>query len=232
MSNNGIFNVPEPTKEAEFQTTAAQAQADAKTAPIAHEIEANAEQAKDAAQNAAHVAQSKGSELTGQTAADRLQTDVAVKTGAAVDQGQQDFEAAKASGAGYVEQAKTMASNAVASAQSYIPPGSGPNGQHTAGDVVSGLQAGATAAISTTKDILVAATETAKPYVLSAAETAKPYVVSAAGTVQSTAASAAGTVQSTAQPHLERARDAAASYLPGSTTTQTAPVEGKDTTVV
>ncbi|KAJ7040422.1 hypothetical protein C8F04DRAFT_1178150 [Mycena alexandri] len=214
---SGIFNVEEPSKNAEFQTTAAQAQVEAKTGPIAREIEANAEQAKDVAQNAAYVAQAKGPELTGQSAADRLQTEAAVKTGAAVDQGQQDFEAAKATGAGYVEQAKNLASNAVASAQSYIPPGSGPNGQHTAGDVVSGLQAGATAAITTTKDILVAAHDTAKPYVISAAETAKPYVVSAAETVQSTA-----------QPHLEKARDVAASYIPGTTTTQTAPVEGKD----
>ncbi|KAJ7170066.1 hypothetical protein C8R46DRAFT_222473 [Mycena filopes] len=196
---SGIFNVEEG-KSAEFQTTAAQAQVEAKTAPIAREIEANAEDAKLAAEKAASVAQSKGPELTGQSATDRLTTDASIKTGAAVDQGKQDVESAKAASAGYVDQAKQVGLNALATAQSYIPPGSGPNGQHTAGDVVSGLQAGATAAITTTKDILVAAHETAKPYIASAAETA--------------------------QPHLEKARDTAASYLPGSTTTQTAPVEG------
>ncbi|KAJ6520014.1 hypothetical protein C8R45DRAFT_44462 [Mycena sanguinolenta] len=151
--------------------------------------------------NAAFVAQSKGPELTGQSATDRLTTEASVKTGNAVDQGREDVEAAKVTGAGYVEQAKNMASNAVAAAQSYIPPGSGPDGAHTAGDVVSGLQAGANAAYTTGKQML----ETAQPYIASAAEAA--------------------------QPHLVKAKDMAASYLPGSTTTQTAPVEGQDVKV-
>jgi hypothetical protein len=167
--------------------------------------EANADQAKDVAANAAFVAQSKGPELTGQSAADRLQTEAAVKTGAAVDQGQQDVAAAKATGAGYVEQAKTLASNTLASAQSYIPPGSGPDGAHTTGDVVSGIQTGANAAYQTGKQILTTAAETAGPYIGAAAEAAKP--------------------------HILNAKDTAASYLPGSTTTQTAPVEGKDVKV-
>ncbi|KAJ7246332.1 hypothetical protein B0H12DRAFT_1073267 [Mycena haematopus] len=97
------------------------------------------------------------------------------------------------------------ASNAVATAQSYIPPGSGPDGAHTTGDVVSGLQAGANVAYQTGKQILTTAHETAQPYLASAAEAA--------------------------QPHLVKAKDVAASYLPGSTTTQTAPVEGKDVNV-
>ncbi|KAJ6504428.1 hypothetical protein DFH09DRAFT_944042, partial [Mycena vulgaris] len=150
-----------------------------------------------------------GPALTGQSAADRLATEASVKTGAAVDQGQSDVAAAKASATGYVEQAKTLAANAVTTAQSYIPAGTGPNGAHTTGDVVSGLQAGATAAIATTKEYIAAAHETAKPYIASA--------------------------QETAQPHLVKARDAAQSYLPGSaSTTQTAPVAGKDvpTTIV
>ncbi|KAF7347674.1 hypothetical protein MVEN_01524500 [Mycena venus] len=186
-----IFNVEEASHPSEFQTTAAQAQAEAKTSTIAREVEANAEQAKDVAENAAFVAQSKGPELTGQSATDRLTTEAAVKTGAAVDQGQQDVAAAKAAGAGYVEQAKNLASNAVATAQSYIPPGSGPDGAHTAGDVVSGLQAGASVAYETGKSILTTASETAGPYIASAAEAAKP--------------------------HLVNAKDVAASYLPGPT---------------
>jgi len=200
-----IFNVEEASHPSEFQTTAAQAQAEAKTSTIAREVEANADQAKDVATNAAFVAQSKGPELTGQSATDRLQTEASVRTGAAVDQGQQDVAAAKAAGAGYVDQAKNLASNALASAQSYIPPGSGPDGAHTTGDVVSGLQTGATAAYETGKQILTTAAQTAQPYIASAAEAA--------------------------QPHLVRAKDAAVSYLPGSTTTQTAPVEGKDVNV-
>ncbi|KAF8216014.1 hypothetical protein K438DRAFT_1561048, partial [Mycena galopus ATCC 62051] len=150
-----------------------------------------------------------GPELTGQTASDRLQTQASVKTGAAVDQGREDVAAAKAAGATYVEQAKNLASSTLSStlatAQSYIPPGSGPDGAHTTGDVVSGLQAGASAAFETGKQILTTAHETAQPYIASAAEAA--------------------------QPHLVKAKDVAASYLPGSTTTQTAPVEGKDVKV-
>jgi hypothetical protein len=70
---------------------------------------------------------------------------------------------------------------------------------------VSGLQAGANAAFETGKQILATAQETAQPYLAAA--------------------------QETAQPHLVKAKDVAASYLPGSTTTQTAPVEGKDVNV-
>ncbi|KAK7064074.1 hypothetical protein R3P38DRAFT_3165082 [Favolaschia claudopus] len=201
-----IFNVDEPKNISEFQTTAAQAQAEAKTGALAREVEANAEQAKDVALNAAFVAQAKVPELTGQSATDRLTTEASVKTGQAVNEGQRSVEEAKVAGAGYVEQAKSMASSTVAAAQSYMPAGSGPNNSITTGDVVSGLQAGANAAYVTGKQILSTAQETAQPYINSAA--------------------------TAAQPHLEKARDVAASYLPGSTTTQTAPVEGnlgKDT---
>ncbi|KAJ7225319.1 hypothetical protein GGX14DRAFT_638109 [Mycena pura] len=199
-----IFNVPESTNPSEFQTTAAQAQAEAKTAPLARQVEANADQAQNAATDAAYVALAKGPQLTGQSATDRLQTDASVKTNAAVDQGKQDLAAAQAAGAGYVEQAKNLASSAVASAQSYIPPGSGEDGAHTAGDVVAGVKAGASAVIETTKVAIAAA----QPYVNSAAEAA--------------------------QPHVTRAKDAVTNYMSGvtgTTTTQTAPVQGEDVQV-
>ncbi|KAJ7492439.1 hypothetical protein FB451DRAFT_1502811 [Mycena latifolia] len=171
-----IFNVAEPAHPSEFQTSAAQAQANAPTASEARQVEANAEQAKDVAQNAAYNAQAKGPALTGQSATDRLQTDASVKTGAAVEEGQQDVAAAKAAAGGYVEQAKNLASSAVATAQSYLPPGSGENGAHTAGDVVSGLQAGANAALATTKEYLAAAQETAQPHLVKAKDMAQNYL--------------------------------------------------------
>ncbi|KAJ7705985.1 hypothetical protein B0H17DRAFT_605404 [Mycena rosella] len=216
-----LFHYPQPPNPIQpnhHHTTAAQAQAEAPTASIAREVEANAEEAKTVAEDAAFNAQAKGSALTGQSATDRLTTEASVKTGAAVEQGQHDVGAAKATAAGYVssavEQTKNLANSAVATAQSYLPPPSGANGTHTTGDVVTGLQAGASAALQTTKEYLAAAQETAKPYLSSAQETAKPYLASA---------------QETAQPHLVKARDVAQSYLPGTATTQTAPVSS-DTT--
>ncbi|KAJ7446465.1 hypothetical protein B0H11DRAFT_380315 [Mycena galericulata] len=211
-----IFNVEESSHPSEFQTTAAQAQANAPTAPIAREVEANAEQVKEVAENAAFAAQAQGPALTGQSATDRLQTDASIKTGAAVDQGRSDVEAAKATGAGYVEQAKNLvasaATGAVTTAQSYLPPGSGPNGEHTTGDVVTGLQNAGSAALSTGS----AALATTKEYLVAAQTTAQPHLERA---------------RDIAQPHLEHARDVAASYMPGTTTTQTAPVAGEDVKV-
>lgn len=51
------------------------------------------------------------------TAAAQFRHEVTAKTNEAVGQGQHDVEEAKAVGAGYVEQAKTMAGNVLATAQ-------------------------------------------------------------------------------------------------------------------
>ncbi|KAJ7751306.1 hypothetical protein DFH07DRAFT_533084 [Mycena maculata] len=195
---SGIFNVEESSHPSEFQTSAAEAQAHAPTSTIAREVEANANEVANAAQDAAAAAQTKGTALTGQSPLDRLHNDASVKTSQAVDQGKANVNAAKATGASYIEQAKTIATNAASTvtqtAQSYLPPPSGENGQHTTGDMVAGLQNAGSAALATTKEYLAAA-------------------------------------QTTAQPHLEKARDVAATYMPGSATTQTAPVSGKDVAV-
>ncbi|KAJ7631129.1 hypothetical protein FB45DRAFT_917595 [Roridomyces roridus] len=209
---SGIFNVQEPEHLSEFQTTAAQAQAEAQTSTIAREVEENAEHVKDVAHDAANAALKHGQSLTGQTAGDRLQNDASLKTSAAIEEGRANVEEAKATGATYLDQAKSLAANAAATAQTaattaattavetaqaYLPPPSGADGKHTASDVVTGLQNAGTAAYATTKEYLAAA-------------------------------------QTTAQPHIEKARDVAASYLPaGAHTTQTAPVSmgGKDTFV-
>ncbi|KAG6910545.1 hypothetical protein DXG01_009964 [Tephrocybe rancida] len=143
-TNTGhIFNVPEAQgKEAvELETTAAEAQVEAPTAKIAREVEANAEHVQDAAHNAADAAkvgpynpghryrsltygdQHKGPALTGAplTASNKLQEQASAKTNAAVAEGQHDVEAAKAVGAGYVEQAKELVDKAIITAQSYLP---------------------------------------------------------------------------------------------------------------
>ncbi|KAG5723903.1 hypothetical protein E4T56_gene9800 [Termitomyces sp. T112] len=120
-----IFNVPEAHgKEAvELETTAAAAQIQAPTAEIAREVEENAEHVHDVAQDAANVARHKGPALTGAkpSAADKLQQEASAKTNAAVIEGQQDVDALKAAGAGYVEQAKEIVDKAISTAQSCLP---------------------------------------------------------------------------------------------------------------
>jgi len=120
-----IFNVPDPKgKElVELETTAGVAQAEASTGKEARQVEKSTEKARDVAHDAAEVAKSKGPTLTGTppSAVDQFQAQAKEKTNAAVEEGQRDVEAAKASGANYVEQAKEMAASAVNAAQSYLP---------------------------------------------------------------------------------------------------------------
>ncbi|KAJ6621170.1 hypothetical protein B0H10DRAFT_1945544 [Mycena sp. CBHHK59/15] len=193
-----IFNVEEAAHPSEFQTSAAQAQAEAPTSAIAREVEANAERVQDVAQNTAFEAQAKGPALTGNSATEQLQQQAAQKTSAAVDQGQRDVAAAKATGAGYVEQAKSLASSAVTTAQfrqSYLPPGSGPNGERTTGDVVAGLQAGANAALATTKEYLAAAQETAQPHLNKAKDVATSYLPGSTTTTRTAPVSSSKVLQ-------------------------------------
>ncbi|KAJ7705988.1 hypothetical protein B0H17DRAFT_1035158, partial [Mycena rosella] len=102
----------------------------------------------------------KGPALTGQSATDRLTTEASVKTGAAVEQGQHDVGAAMATTAGYVGQSKVLATSALP------PTPERANGTHTTGDVVTGLQTGASAALQTTKEYLAAAQETTQPHLV------------------------------------------------------------------
>jgi hypothetical protein len=63
-----------------------------------------------------------GSEMTGETSAlDTLQFQAQQATNAAAAEGQANVESAKAAGAGYLDQASTMASDVLASAQVSSP---------------------------------------------------------------------------------------------------------------
>jgi len=233
MSNSAtIFNVPEPQglDRVELETTAADAQINAPTAPIAREVEANAEHAKDAAHNAAATARSKGAPLT-PTALDQFQQQASKTLDAAVAQGQHDVDAAKSTiGSEYVDQAKALATSAVKTAQSYLPQtaesvgGQTKSTNGTSGSgVVSSLQSGATAAVETTREYLNGAQETTKPYIEATKEsvigrqtkstngTSGPGVVSS---LQSGATAAVETTkeylnaaQETMKPHIETTKE-------------------------
>jgi hypothetical protein len=63
-----------------------------------------------------------GSEMTGETSAlDTLQFQAQQATNSAAAEGQANVESAKAAGAGYLDQASTMASDVLASAQVISP---------------------------------------------------------------------------------------------------------------
>lgn len=99
----------------QYETTAAQAQAEAPTSNIARQVEKSAEQEKDVARQAALAAESIG--LGQGSPSDELKQ----KTNQAVQEGQHDVEAAKAQGATYLEQAKNVAANVASTVQSYLP---------------------------------------------------------------------------------------------------------------
>lgn len=78
------------------------------------------ERTKDAANQAASVAKTLGSSYTGEPV-DQLKTDASKTTEAAVSEGKRDVEQAKLIGAGYVEQAKSLANNVLENVQNYLP---------------------------------------------------------------------------------------------------------------
>jgi len=182
IKNGQIFNVPEPTgaEQVQFETTAAEAERSAPNRAVAQEVEQNAEQAQGVAKQAALAAHSMGSEMTGQA----------------------NVESAKAAGAGYLDQASTMASDVLASAQSYLP-GQGQTGSDNQGTGIgSQLQSGAATALSTAKEYISTAQTAAQPHVENARSTLQPHIES---------------VAAAAQPHIDRAKETVQSYIDGQT---------------
>jgi len=95
----------------------------APNAAVADQIEENSERVHSAAEDAATVAKVKGPELTGEpiSAVEQFQAGASHVTASAAAEGQRDVESAKAASASYIEQAKNLASDAIAAAQSYLP---------------------------------------------------------------------------------------------------------------
>lgn len=203
-----ILNANEPhgIERVQRETTAGEAHMEAQENGVGTQVGHNVEVAHEAAQQAASSAKMHGQAWTGEpnTAAAQFRHEVTAKTDEAVGQGQHDVEEAKAVGAGYVEQAKTMASNVLATAQSYLPTslsgggstdGSG-NGTSftdtvvsTASTIASTVQSGATTALDSAKEFAATAhqagVEAAAPHI----ENAKNAMHPASGGIQPPASS-------------------------------------------
>ncbi|KIY69166.1 hypothetical protein CYLTODRAFT_442864 [Cylindrobasidium torrendii FP15055 ss-10] len=170
-----IFNIQQDGPDSQFQTTAAQAQADAPTATESRKVEDNAEAAKISAQEVADFAQSKGKEFTGEppTATEKLQSQAKGIADTAVAEGKQDVNAASASAESYLDQAKAIANQVLASAQAtaqqYIP-------DSTTGQTKDASSAGTGGLSGQLKDQGAAAIEAAKEYLAQAQTAAQPTI--------------------------------------------------------
>ncbi|KAJ8516131.1 hypothetical protein ONZ45_g6522 [Pleurotus djamor] len=141
-----------------------------------------------------------GSKLTGEanTAAGKFQKEVTAKTNDAVAEGQHDVEAAKAAGAGYVEQAMEMAGNVLATAQTYLPPSLGGPTQHSGDDQNKSVVESA----STTAANMAASVQSGASTIVDAA---KDFLASSNNV----------SIQDSAQPHINKARELAGRVIEG-----------------
>ncbi|KZT30837.1 hypothetical protein NEOLEDRAFT_1126473 [Neolentinus lepideus HHB14362 ss-1] len=148
-------------------------------------------------------------------------------TDKAVAEGQHDVQSAKATGAGYLDQAKALAGAAVSTAQSYMPSTAQANG--TANGLVGSLQSAATTALATGKQYFQTVSATAQPHVDAAKAAAQPHIDKAletasgyVGAAQSKVGSATSTdtgIPSTSAP-LESGPHTVGTPYPSTTTTQ------------
>jgi len=169
--------------DARFETSAAWAEAEASNAKLATQVEQNAHQLHNAAEDAATKAQYKSPT----TAVDNLEHGLSEKTDEAVAEGQGNVQ-------GYVAQAKNLANSAITTAQSYLPSAGGTTTGNSTGNTAASLQSTTGAALQTTTEYLIQAKNAAAPVAnqaldagLAAVETARttaaPYVQSAAEAV-------------------------------------------------
>ncbi|KAI0640645.1 hypothetical protein C8Q79DRAFT_1004230 [Trametes meyenii] len=188
MSN---ATLPSGQSDARYATAAALAETEASTANLSQEVQQNANQLHNVANDAATAAQVKDPQPA--FAVNQLEQDLSHKTNVAASQGAADVESAKEAAIGYVEQAKNLASTAIATAQSYVT-----GTQHAGNNVpkTSGSEVQSTmqSVVETGKQYLASAQEVAKPYVESATAAATPYIQSAAEAAQPHIAKAKGVV--------------------------------------
>ncbi|RDX51046.1 hypothetical protein OH76DRAFT_1401813 [Lentinus brumalis] len=175
--------LPTGNSDARYATTAALAETEASTNTLSSQVQQNASQLHKVATDAAQTAEIK--EPHAASAVDKLEEDLSQKTNAAASEGAADVGAAKATATGYVEQAKNLASTAIATAQSYIPSTTqtSQTGTTQANSTGGGIGATVQSAIATGKEYLASAQATAKPYVESAAAAAQPHLEKAKGAV-------------------------------------------------
>jgi len=212
-------------------------------------VEANADHERDAAEQAASVARTKGSKYTGEqpTSVDKLKNQSSQITDEAVEEGKRDVENAKTTGAGYVQQVKEMASNAAATAQERLPSAitektsetsasqpqdRGTTGKTTGAGYVQQAKEMASNAAATAQERLPSAitgktseTSASQPQDRSTSSTTSTtgglttMIQDTATTAANTASSYLASAKEVAQPHIDRAVAAAQNML-GSAGTQ------------
>ncbi|GJJ09746.1 hypothetical protein Clacol_003970 [Clathrus columnatus] len=144
---------------------------------------------------------------TGQ-ALDQFEVIMSEKTNEAVNEGKHDVDEAKATGVGYVQQAKDAISDVANAAQEYVSVGMDghtPTDPNTGQGVplVASIQSAANTAYEKGKIYLVAAQETAEPHVRKVQETVQPHAQS---------------LIDVAKPYVNKAQSAISSALGTSTT--------------
>jgi hypothetical protein len=231
MSNN--FKESYGKEHFAHDTTAAEAQINAPNAVEAMHVSENAERAKDAANQAASVAKTLGSDLTGEptTAVDQFKMDASRTTEAAVTEGKQDVQQATVVGVAYVEQAKSLANSALETAKNYLPTALGGNA-HETGSTSQEAPSLIDQVKDTAANIYATAVSTAKPQTdklggtaSAVTDAAQPHIDSTKETAQSTWDAAHGHIEAAkaaAKPHFDNAKvsaqaavDAALPYIEG-----------------
>ncbi|OBZ79514.1 hypothetical protein A0H81_01190 [Grifola frondosa] len=186
MSNT---NLPAQS-DARFDTSASWAAAEASDAKLTKEVEQNASQLHNVAEDAAATAQYKESV----PAVDHLERGLSHKTNVAASEGQYDVESAKATVGGYVEQAKNIANSAFATAQSYLPGSQTQNPSRSIqyNNTAESLTAAVKSGIATGKEYLASAQATAQPHIDHARTVVQPHLDRAVGAVSGTASGNSG----------------------------------------
>ncbi|EKM61329.1 uncharacterized protein PHACADRAFT_204495 [Phanerochaete carnosa HHB-10118-sp] len=150
--------------DARFETTAAWQAAETSSTQLQSEVERNAQQAHQVAEQAANSAQFK--QVSTGVAVERLEEGLSVKTNDAVAEGQSNVASATSAAGSYVQQAREIVGGAMVTAASYLPssvPGSTASSTDTEGNPIAGntvassLQSAAGAAVEAAKTALSAA---------------------------------------------------------------------------
>ncbi|GJE85834.1 hypothetical protein PsYK624_019130 [Phanerochaete sordida] len=200
--------------DARFETTAAWQAAEASDIRLQNEVEKNAVQAHQVAEQAANTAQFK--HPSAELAVDRLEEGLSEKTNEAVAEGQSTVASATATAGGYVQQAREIVGGAMATAASYLP-ASMPGSTATPTDQTTTTPTGSSVA-STLQSAAGTAVETAKTVLTTAQQTVQPHVERLAGAARATA-------EATTQSAYQATGAGQASSKPDPVQPTTAPLE-------
>ncbi|KAF8203062.1 hypothetical protein BJ912DRAFT_942716 [Pholiota molesta] len=200
MSTSKMSNVEDVSAadHSILDNTVSEAAITAPNANVTRQIERNAGKEQQAAQQAASIAKSMGSDYTGEatSAVGEFKDSAVRKTNAAVAEGKYDVAAAKAAGAAYVEKAKELATSALETAQSYLPESVGGSPPSTTTESKAGSQtpgAGVLASVeATAENVYNKVAGAARPHIERAKSAAQSYTAAVQGQKEHTT-SAGGT---------------------------------------